>query len=427
MTMRRMLVLLAAIATLAVATVAGTAAGSSGADPVKLTVWNWGYAGDGKKLHDKLDAMFEKANPGITIDEVALPSDYIAKIRASIAARKGPDVVTTFGGAWVAGLQRGFVPLQSRLTGEQRRNVKYVDASFSPDGNLYSLPYTSYAYMFIYNRKLFRKAGLDPNAPPKTWSGLLKACSKLRAAGVEPIGAGWKDGYGADAWFWTGGTQSLSAAQRKKWANADLSLSTPELQNGLAAMTALHKRNCFQSGADTRIYYYDVKEQFDAGKSAMIIWPIGVGTTIQETERALGKGTAGVFMPPSVPGAKYGRAMDSGPNGGYAITTFSKNQDAAWKYVAFMSSRAAQQFNWSYDRHIPNHRLAVTRPDSRVYADMLRLFESPNNYPLFLSMPDPVMATLRQKAVPMLEGETTPAEILAEMKPKYEQLTSKLK
>jgi multiple sugar transport system substrate-binding protein len=49
---------------------------------------------------------------------------------------------------------------------------------------------------------MFETAGLDPDAPPKTWDELLAACEKLKTAGFEPLGGGIQDGYWSE-WYMT--------------------------------------------------------------------------------------------------------------------------------------------------------------------------------------------------------------------------------
>src|ERR1700761_5371516 len=52
------------------------------------------------------------------------------------------------------------------------------------DGNMLSFPFNSSTPILYYNKDLFRKAGLDPEAPPKTWPELGAAAVKLRSAGA---------------------------------------------------------------------------------------------------------------------------------------------------------------------------------------------------------------------------------------------------
>ena len=38
------------------------------------------------------------------------------------------------------------------------------------DGKLLSMPFNSSTPVFYWNKELFKKAGLDPNKPPQTWT-----------------------------------------------------------------------------------------------------------------------------------------------------------------------------------------------------------------------------------------------------------------
>ena len=51
-------------------------------------------------------------------------------------------------------------------------------------GNMLSFPFNSSTTVLYYNKDLFKKAGLDPNTPPKTWPEVGAAAAKLLAAGV---------------------------------------------------------------------------------------------------------------------------------------------------------------------------------------------------------------------------------------------------
>jgi sn-glycerol 3-phosphate transport system substrate-binding protein len=53
----------------------------------------------------------------------------------------------------------------------------------SNDGKLLSMPFNSSTPVLYYNKEAFKKAGLDPNAPPKTWPELAEASKKAQAAG----------------------------------------------------------------------------------------------------------------------------------------------------------------------------------------------------------------------------------------------------
>ncbi|SLN21457.1 sn-glycerol-3-phosphate ABC transporter substrate-binding protein UgpB [Oceanibacterium hippocampi] len=61
------------------------------------------------------------------------------------------------------------------------------------DGKMLSMPFNSSTPVMYYNKDAFKKAGLDPESPPKTWPELGEAAKKLQAAGY-PCGftSGWQ-------------------------------------------------------------------------------------------------------------------------------------------------------------------------------------------------------------------------------------------
>jgi sn-glycerol 3-phosphate transport system substrate-binding protein len=52
-------------------------------------------------------------------------------------------------------------------------------------GNMLSFPFNSSTPILYYNKDLFRAAGLDPEAAPKTWPEVGAAAKRLRAAGAS--------------------------------------------------------------------------------------------------------------------------------------------------------------------------------------------------------------------------------------------------
>src|SRR5256885_14797937 len=50
-------------------------------------------------------------------------------------------------------------------------------------GEMLSMPFNSSSTVMWYNKDSFKKAGLDPDKPPKTWPEAVEAAKKLKAAG----------------------------------------------------------------------------------------------------------------------------------------------------------------------------------------------------------------------------------------------------
>lgn len=66
----------------------------------------------------------------------------------------------------------------------------YTDAK---SGKLLSQPFNSSTPVLYYNKDAFKKAGLDPEQPPKTWQDLAAYSAKLREAGMKcDYASGWQ-------------------------------------------------------------------------------------------------------------------------------------------------------------------------------------------------------------------------------------------
>jgi ABC-type glycerol-3-phosphate transport system substrate-binding protein len=243
--------------------------------PVTLEFLDWG--GDQyKKLNAAINAAFQAKYPNITLKTVPVPYEqYPARLRAAAASRRGGDVVSGFPGAWAASFKQALEPLDAYLSPQQRDDWSVLSSSVAPDGKTYIAADSAYAYVYAYNKALFDKAGLA--GPPKTFDELLSACDALNKSGVTPIAAGWKDGYYAEGFLFVFAGMLMDQDQRKKLAALDLPLTDPVFERALGFLRQMDERKCFGKGAEGRVYYDDLRNQFASGKAAMVLEPAGGG------------------------------------------------------------------------------------------------------------------------------------------------------
>ncbi|HEX4813396.1 MAG TPA: extracellular solute-binding protein [Nonomuraea sp.] len=71
------------------------------------------------------------------------------------------------------------------------------------DGKVYGVPNVHYSVGLVYNRALFTRAGLDPDAPPKTWAEVREAARKIAALGPGYVGYGEYSGGNTGGWHFT--------------------------------------------------------------------------------------------------------------------------------------------------------------------------------------------------------------------------------
>jgi len=119
---------------------------------------------------------------------------------AAFRAGNAPDILQVFevGTATMMYARGAIKPVQemSEEVGDPINPDDFIGAVAgyysSPEGKLVSMPFNSSTPVFYYNKDAFKKAGLDPENPPKTWEELAEMGRKLKAAGIE---CGYTTGY----------------------------------------------------------------------------------------------------------------------------------------------------------------------------------------------------------------------------------------
>jgi multiple sugar transport system substrate-binding protein len=312
--------------------------------PVTLTVW---YAGvPDPKVMDGIDQAYMAEHPNVTIDRVVQPAAaYFGELlRATIAKRKGPDVLAMYASPFSFDFENGFLPLNDFITDQQRKDIVGWEQSTTPDGNTLVVPGDAAGEIFYYDKAKFAKAGLDPEAPPQTWDELLTACDKLNAAGIVPISAGFKDGGLLELLLMAFSPQYQTEDEQANLIT-DPNYDSPALHKTLDLMKELYDRKCFTPHSEAINLFPDAANNFKAGKAAIMLGFEGSDLHwAQWRETKWGKDGLGVFLPPLVPDSNLSEpGISYGASGGYAIAKWSPNPQAAYDYLMYLGSPEVQK------------------------------------------------------------------------------------
>ncbi len=115
---------------------------------------------------------------------------------AAFRAGNAPHIIQIFevGTATMMGAKGAIKPVHELMkeAGEKFDPQAYLPAVSgyysTGKGELLSFPFNSSSTVMWYNKDAFRKAGLNPDAPPKTWPELFEAAKKLQASGHPTCG-----------------------------------------------------------------------------------------------------------------------------------------------------------------------------------------------------------------------------------------------
>ncbi len=110
---------------------------------------------------------------------------------AAFRAKKQPEILQVFevGTATMMGAKGAFKPVYELMAeaGIAFDSTDYLSAVAgyytTTDGKMLSMPFNSSTPVLWWNKEAFKKAGLDPEAPPKTWPEVGEYARKIVAAG----------------------------------------------------------------------------------------------------------------------------------------------------------------------------------------------------------------------------------------------------
>ncbi len=156
---------------------------------VSLAFWNGFTGGDGPVMKQLVD-RFNTAYPNIDVAmNVYKWEDYYKKVPAAVSAGQGPDLGIMHVDSVATNAARGVVlPLD-----DLAQSLALTESDFSPPvwnagvyrNRRYAIPLDVHPLGLFYNKQVLRRAGLDPDKPPKTGEEYMAALEELNKAGVQ--------------------------------------------------------------------------------------------------------------------------------------------------------------------------------------------------------------------------------------------------
>jgi len=324
------------------------------AAPKTLTFWH--YFTDGRKeLMVDLGKEYEKIS-GVKVDVQLFPGDQEVerKMEAAIQAGNAPDLYAGNGSGdplkieakarWIkAG---GMLNLSKYVTGAWLKsynpkllgNISFAKGNqYGVEPGLYALPLDAVNMQILYNRNLFKKAGLNPDQPPRTMAEFLTACKKLRSAGITPFAAGFGTWLGISMWevyAWN----IMGEKEMLKAHNEGKCFTNPKWAKVFQVFADMRDANAYANGMATWDNP-DAERLFAQEKVAMMYngsWTFGVIKNINP--ELVPK--MGAFLPPSA--GSYPLYIQGGYGATLAVNASSTNKEAAVKFLQWLTAPQQQ-------------------------------------------------------------------------------------
>ncbi|WP_416404912.1 ABC transporter substrate-binding protein [Arthrobacter sp. LFS091] len=250
-------------------------------------------------------------------------------------------------------------------------------------GRTSALPYSVMASSVIYNKDIFAANNIEV---PTTWSQLIAACEKLKAAGVTPFYATWKDDWTiAQGWFdYSVGGQVDTLDFFKKLADEgtgvgpDSSVSfQKDFDQPVSRMLQLTK-NYVNKDAASRAYG-DGNLAFSQGKAAMYLQGPWAFSEVAKTAPDLKLGTFPLPMTENPEDLRVRVNVDLAA----WIPEASKHKDAARDFLEYLyKPEVMDAYNKSQLGFTPTKDSTVV-PDPRIagmagYYEQGKVYQGPS-------------------------------------------------
>ncbi|MFB7455599.1 ABC transporter substrate-binding protein [Streptomyces sp. NPDC056188] len=226
-----------------------------------------------RKFFEEDIASFEKRNQDIdVVAHDAFPCQDPKTFDAKLAGGQMEDVFYTYftDARHVVDINQAadLTPYVKELKSYDTIQQQLRDI-YTVDGKIYGVPRTGYSMGLIYNRKLFEKAGLDPDKPPATWEEVRAAAKKIAALGGGTVGYADYSAQNQGGWHFTAELYS----QGGDVVDADGKKATVDTPEGHAVLQNLHDMRWTDDsmGSKQLLVINDVQQMMGSGKLGMYL------------------------------------------------------------------------------------------------------------------------------------------------------------
>jgi multiple sugar transport system substrate-binding protein len=283
----------------------------------------WQSSGDEGKALDAVLAGFKAAYPNIKLDYQPVATDYATAMAAKFSSGAPPDVFYVDSSLAPDWIDQGVLEDVGAMATERGFDTSqffpgYLDAFKGPDGKIYGFPKDGNTLAMAYNTDMFSAAGLQP---PTNWDELKAAATKLTTGNQRAFCLSSTLDR-ALAFIYQNGGSLLSDDKTTD------TIDTPEVKDALTTYLGW-----FKSGQGGRPA--DLKGDDWCGKA------LG----LKQVAMIFEGGWLDPYMKSTYPDTKYAWAeMPKGTQQAtlgftvsYSIAADSKNKDAAWVLLTYLT------------------------------------------------------------------------------------------
>lgn len=316
---------------------------------VSLSFWNMPFVTQevSPEYVTAWEADAKTALPGVTVDNFYGPGKYKdQRDKFLLQAKSGtPDVIEGLLEDTAAYVQKGLIEPLDDLLGAWADKGMFVDSTLAPlriNGKLYGIPYNTNARAMVYRKDLLEQYGLTL---PTTWTELITTARKITELSNKEV-------YGLFVCTEVGGPRA--AQEVMSWyyqvsgkknlfdivdGKAKFNGTVTQFEKVLTLYDELYKGDFPACDPNQRGTGWSVEDPgYVAGKWAMA--PMGPWLWGRRTESDIAKdileNKTGIAALPASEDGVPATYLEVKP---IMLNTYSKNKDAAWDLIKYITSK----------------------------------------------------------------------------------------
>jgi multiple sugar transport system substrate-binding protein len=290
-----------------------------------------------KAVKEELFARYAEET-GVTVEMQIFADEYPDQLKLAFESGNPPDMFNMNQPRQQA--EAGWSePLTALVDAEPGFRESFIPGSFLENqgiygGEIYGLPMYAQTMRLYYNKRLFEEAGLDPAAPPTTWTELREYSKAISDAGTGAYGFIFGDKF---PWVWDMNVLRLgggAGAYPFDWSTGTYAHNSDGFKQAMELIIGINDDGGLFPGVHT-LTDDDARQQFSIGMAGMIIggsWNPGVFNDQFSSEEDWD--TAFLPLPD---GGQTGRIRQY-IGDRYTISAQSQNKEAAWEFLKWLYS-----------------------------------------------------------------------------------------
>jgi len=313
---------------------------SFGATVTTIKVLGW--APGNAKFWTNTVAAFEKANPTIKVVMQNVPNPQYMSVQGPyITSQSGPDIMANNAGLEIADRRSAFLPMPPYVLATAKKNlVSYSGAclGFNPKNPCYGMPFSYQGNVMYYNKLVLKKAGLDPENPPKTMAEFGTACKAIKTSGNTCLAIGLQGQFPSYWDFPEIARNYLTEADMRSVLAGKLPWTDPKMVKVLQGLDMLTSSGWTNTDAPSIAMLPDAANLFTSGKAAFAGTIISDAVNWQAFGAALGDENVGAMLWPTINAAAPLANSFSGIEGSvYGVTAWTKKRAASFKFLQWLA------------------------------------------------------------------------------------------